>query len=57
VITNFGQWERQSLPLVVSSPYKFIFEDFGRYFSGEMDAIGDNNLGQEMDILNGLSHY
>jgi len=57
VIPNFSQWERQSLPLAVSSPYKIIFEDFGRYFSGEMEAIRDISLGKELDILNRLSKY
>jgi Ca-activated chloride channel homolog len=52
-----GQWERQSLPLTVSSSYQGLFKSFGRYFTGEMDAIGDDSLGQELDILNMLSRY
>jgi Ca-activated chloride channel homolog len=52
-----SQWERQSLPLRVSSPYRQIFKDFSRYFSGEMEAIRDNTLGQELDTLNSLCRY
>jgi Ca-activated chloride channel family protein len=50
-------WERQSMPLTVSGSYGRIFGDFSRYFSSEMEAIQDNTLGQELDILNMLSRY
>jgi Ca-activated chloride channel family protein len=52
-----GQWERTSLPLMVSSPYRSLFRDFSGYFSDEMDEIGDNTLKQEMDILHQLGGY
>ncbi len=52
---NFSQWERQSLPLVVSEPYRNIFRDFSGYFEGEMDAINDYTLEQELQILKSLS--
>jgi Ca-activated chloride channel family protein len=52
-----GQWERTSLPLTVSSPYRSLFRDFSNYFAGEMDEIGDNTLGQELDILQQLGGY
>jgi Ca-activated chloride channel family protein len=51
---GLGQWERQSLPLTVSSPYKRIFRDFREYLKDEMDAIQDYTLDQEVDILNTL---
>jgi len=51
---ELGQWERQSLELVVSEHYVDIFEDFAKYFQNEMDKIGDNELNQELDILNKL---
>ncbi len=51
---QLGQWERTSLPLTVSSPCKSLFHDFSQYFSDEMDEIGDNTLGQELDILEQL---
>lgn len=49
------QWERQSISLNVSDPYVRLFRDFSTYFQGEMDAIGDFTLEQEMDILNKLT--
>jgi hypothetical protein len=46
-----GQWERQSLPLMVSSPYRSIFRDFSLYFTSEMDKIGDFSLQQELRLM------
>ena len=54
---NISQWERQSLPLVVSSPYRMIFRDFAGYFDREMNAINDYTLDQELAILKTLSAY
>ena len=54
---ELGRWERQSIPLRVSEPYKGLFKEFSVYFEEEMNAIGDNTLGQEVDILNTLSRY
>jgi Ca-activated chloride channel family protein len=51
------QWERQSLPLMVSDSYQRIFQDFSSYFNSEMDSIGDNSLAQELDVLNVLGRY
>jgi Ca-activated chloride channel family protein len=52
-----GRWERQSIPLRVSEPYKELSKEFAVYFEKEMNAIGDNTLGQELDILDTLSSY
>jgi len=52
---ELGQWERQSLELVVSEHYIKIFEEFAAYFQNEMNKIGDNTLQQELDILQTLS--
>jgi Ca-activated chloride channel family protein len=54
---SLGQWERQSLPLVVSGPYGEIFDEFYDYFKEEMRAIDDDTLEQELDILNKLRRY
>ena len=54
---GLGTWERTSLPLMVSSPYRSLFDDFSEYFSDEMDEIGDDTLDQELDILHDLSSY
>jgi Ca-activated chloride channel family protein len=54
---QLGRWERQSIPLRVSEPYKELFKEFYVYFEKEMNAIGDDTLGQEVDILDTLSRY
>lgn len=54
---TLGPWERQSLPLIVSSPYRSLFKEFSRYFASEMDRIGDITLERELDILESLSRY
>ncbi|OGO31215.1 MAG: hypothetical protein A2Z29_09245 [Chloroflexi bacterium RBG_16_56_11] len=53
--TGLSQWERQSLPLMVSEPYRNIFRDFKRHFEAEIGVIGDYTLGQELEILDILS--
>jgi len=52
--TQLGQWERTSLPLMVSSPYRSLFRDFSQYFSDEIYEIGDNDLLQELQLLRQL---
>lgn len=52
-----GEWERQSLPLRVSEPYRKLFAVFSSYFGDEKAAIGDNALQQELDILDKLKAY
>jgi len=54
---ELGRWERQSIPLQVSKPYKALFGAFSSYFKAEMNAIGDDTLTQELDILDTLSGY
>ncbi|MHB8084975.1 MAG: vWA domain-containing protein [Dehalococcoidia bacterium] len=50
-VAFLGTWERQSLPLTVSYPYRSLFRDFGQYFSSQMGQISDSTLSQELDIL------
>lgn len=54
---NLGQWERTSQALRVSEQYKNAFSEFANYFSSEMQAIGDTELQQELDLLNKLKNY
>ncbi len=54
-IFELGRWERQSMPLSVSSNYRELFEDFYDYFEIESEAIGDRTLDRELDILKKLS--
>jgi len=51
---GLSQWERTSLPLMVSSQYHSLFRDFSEYFSDEIDEIEDNTLLQELQILRQL---
>lgn len=50
----YSQWERQSVPLTVSTEYKDLFKDFKTYFEKEQLAIDDDTLSQEITILNKL---
>lgn len=51
-----GQWERQSVPLRVSSPYKKVMREFKDYFEQEAQEIGDKTLEQEIKILDKLAN-
>ena len=50
-----GTWERKSLALRVSDEFKQLFTDFTHYFELEMQALGDETLQQELDVLQLLS--
>jgi Ca-activated chloride channel family protein len=52
---ELGEWERTSLPLTVSEPYRDLFDAFGSYFENESEALGDIDLQQEEIILDKLS--
>ena len=52
-----GEWERQSMPLQVSEPYRKLFGVFGSYFKDEREAIGDDSLQQEEILLDKLRKY
>jgi Ca-activated chloride channel family protein len=54
---ELGEWERQSMPLQVSEPYRELFKEFEAYFKGEMQAVGDSDLQQEQVILNKLGGF
>lgn len=54
---SLGQWERTSEPLHVEDSYRTFFSTFSNYFSSEMQAIGDTELQQELDVLNKLKAY
>jgi Ca-activated chloride channel family protein len=51
---TLGQWERQSLPLLVSEPYQELFTEFRDYFEKEMNDLNDDELNQELEILDDL---
>ena len=53
---GLNEWERQSMPLTVSSAYGQIFSRFAGYFENEMRAVDDFTLDQELGILNKLAY-
>jgi hypothetical protein len=55
--SGLGQWERQSMPLTVSSQYRSLFREFAEYFADEADQIGDSDLDRELDILERLGQF
>ncbi|QLH79893.1 VWA domain-containing protein [Halosimplex rubrum] len=48
---QLGKWEQQSVPLTVSDTYEQRIRAFREYFRAEMDAIGDEALAQEVEIM------
>jgi Ca-activated chloride channel family protein len=57
VPVDLGEWERQSMPLTVSGPYSELFSLFKGYMQSEAQAIGDETLQQELEILEKLEGY
>ena len=51
---ELGRWERQSVSLCTGSKHKRLFSEFQEYFEIEADAIGDDDLSQEVKILEKL---
>lgn len=51
---SLNEWEHQSSPLVVSSEYKKLFEEFKQYFETEMQYLNDDALIQETKLLDKL---
>ena len=54
VIIELGQWERQSVNLTghVNAGAKQAMTEFLPYMEGEIAALGDQTLQQEVDLLN-----
>lgn len=53
---TLGEWERQSQELTVSSPYDERIQEFADYFEEEMEALDDDSLQKELEILNELGN-
>jgi Ca-activated chloride channel family protein len=51
-----GRWERTSDPLTVSTAYRRRMATFGTHFERETNAIGDDTLQQELDVLRRLAN-
>ncbi len=48
---GLSQWERTSMQLTVSGPYRHLFATFLDYFNSEAGHIEDADLNQETEIL------
>jgi len=55
VRVELGPWERQSVPLSVSSEYAEYFEELRAYLEDEMARLGDESMSQELEILERLA--
>jgi Ca-activated chloride channel family protein len=49
-----GQHERESVPLVVPDEYGDRFARLHEYLNGEIEAVGDDTLQQELELLDTL---
>lgn len=50
-IVDDSSWERSSLELRVPESYQSRIQDFMSYFESEMEAIGDTELNQEIELM------
>ncbi len=50
-----GGWERQSLPLYVSHPWRKEFRKFVKHFESEASQLADKDLDQELEALRKLA--
>jgi Ca-activated chloride channel family protein len=50
-----GQWEQGSVDLRVTEPYGQRIDRFRTYFAGEVEALGDDAMQQELDVLDRLA--
>lgn len=48
---SLSRWERTSIPLKISPEYKNLFVEFRNYFTQEMQALQDQELEREVEIL------
>ncbi len=53
---RLGQWERRSTPLFVSHKYRDLFAQFRAYFVAESEALEDEDLAQELEVLDRLAN-
>jgi Ca-activated chloride channel family protein len=52
---ELNEWEHQSVDLTVSERYRERFTQFNEHFEAEMNALGDDDLEQESEILEDLA--
>ena len=54
---HLGEWEQQSEELTVSAPYRDRFDAFADHLEAERNALGDDTLEQELDVLETLATH
>jgi Ca-activated chloride channel family protein len=54
---HLGEWERQSEELSVSGEYRDRFRAFAAHLEREMDALGEDALEQELELLRTLATH
>jgi Ca-activated chloride channel family protein len=52
---DLGEWEESSVALTVPKSYRTEFDTLRQHLTAELDAIGDDTLSQEVEILDILS--
>ena len=52
---QLSPWERSSIPLLVSAEYRELISEFNDYFKKETEAIGDDSLSREVEIMEKLA--
>ena len=52
---QLNPWERQSIPLLVSTGYRELISEFNDYFKKESKIIGDDSLSREVEIMEKLT--
>ena len=50
-VVSLGQWELQSAPLTLSAENEQRIREFRQHLAAEADAIGDETLEQELELL------
>lgn len=53
---DLGKWEESSVALTVPEPYRTEFDTLRQHLTAELEAIGDDALTQEVEILDILSN-
>jgi len=48
---TLGEWEQQSVSLSVSRPWGERIRQFREYFGAERDALGDESMQRELDVM------
>ena len=52
---QLNPWERQSIPLPVSTGYRELISEFNDYFKKESKIVGDDSLSREVEIMEKLT--